>query len=134
MLKLQIFACCLTVIAGAANAQDPDPAEGHDLFAVFCATCHGQDASGTGPMAEILAIETPDLTQLSASNGGVFPVEAVARQIDGRDRALAHGGTMPLFGPFFEGKDVVMRLPSGQMMRTSGAIADLIVFLESLQG
>jgi hypothetical protein len=43
----------------------------------------------------------PDLTALNAA--GEFPVLRVARQIDGRDRLLAHGGEMPLFGPGSKG-------------------------------
>lgn len=52
---------------------------------------------GFGPMAEMLAIETLDLTELSKRNGGKFPTEAVARQFDGQSPVLAHDGEMPNF-------------------------------------
>ena len=85
-------------------------------------------------MAEILAIPTPDLTRLAAENNGVFPLEAIARQIDGRDALLAHGGEMPIFGPFLDtDQAVAFRLPSGQAMLTSQPLADVVVYLESLQ-
>ncbi|MCA8880199.1 MAG: c-type cytochrome [Rhodobacteraceae bacterium] len=119
--------------AGPAWAQEPDPANGQVLYSRHCSQCHGPDAKGNGPMAEILAIAPPDLTQLAAHNDGVFPTEAVARQIDGRAPILAHGGEMPVFGPFFGGDDIVVPLPSGQPMMTSLAIADLLAFLESIQ-
>ena len=121
-------------LAGAATAQEADVQAGRDLYMAHCWQCHGQDASGTGPMAEMLAIKTPDLTRLAARNSGVFPLEAVARQIDGRDALLAHGGEMPIFGPFLDtGRSVALRLPSGQPMMTGLPLANLIVYLESVQ-
>jgi len=85
-------------------------------------------------MAELLAISIPDLTRLAAENSGVFPLYAVARQIDGRNALLAHGGEMPIFGRFLETDQVVaFRLPSGQVMMTSQPLANLIVYVESLQ-
>jgi hypothetical protein len=85
-------------------------------------------------MAEVLAIATPDLTGLAARNGGVFPLEGVARQIDGRAPLLAHGGTMPIFGPFLDSDEhVVFRLSNGQPMMTGLPVAELVVYLQSIQ-
>jgi len=121
-------------LTGSASAQEVDLQAGRDLFMTHCWQCHGQDASGNGPMAEVLAITTPDLTRLAARNGGVFPLEAVARQIDGRDVVLAHGGEMPIFGPFLDtAKMIALRLPSGQPMMTGVPLANVVVYLESLQ-
>ena len=122
------------VAAGGASAQDVDIKAGRDLYLTHCWQCHGRDATGNGPMAEMLAIETPDLTNLSARNEGVFPTEVVARQIDGRSPLLAHGGEMPIFGPFLQSNhNVVLSLPSGQPMMTGLPLANVVVFLESLQ-
>lgn len=122
------------ILAAPAAAQEPDVEAGRDLYMAQCWQCHGQDASGTGPMAEMLAITTPDLTRLSIRNGGEFPLEAVARQIDGRDRLLAHGGEMPIYGPFLDtGQSVALRLPSGQPMMTGLPVANVIVYLQSIQ-
>ena len=121
-------------MAASASAQEPDVQAGQDLFMTHCWQCHGRSASGDGPMAEMLAIPTPDLTRLAARNNGVFPLEAIARQIDGRAALLAHGGEMPIFGPFLEtDQTVAFRLPSGQPMMTSQPLANVIVYLESLQ-
>lgn len=131
--RICLSAAALTAMfTGPLTAQDA--AQGQELYAAYCATCHGADATGTGPMAELIAIETPDLTGLSARNGGVFPAVMVASQIDGRDLMLAHGGQMPLFGRFFEGDEAVaLATPSGQPMMTSQPIADLLAWLESIQ-
>ena len=85
-------------------------------------------------MAEMLAIVTPDLTGLAARNGGVFPTEIVARQIDGRAPMLAHGGEMPIFGPSLESdQNIALALPSGQPLMTGLPLANVITYLESIQ-
>ncbi len=130
MHRLSLVSAVLALgLPGAAAAQDAQA--GYGLFEMHCAQCHGTEAQGDGPMAELLSISPPDLTQLVED--GRFPMARVARQIDGRDPMLAHGGTMPIYGRAFEGEDVVVRLPSGQPMITSKSIADLIAWLESVQ-
>lgn len=132
-MHLRTIVVALT-LAGSASAQEVDLQAGRDLYMAHCWQCHGQDATGNGPMAEMLAIATPDLTRLASRYNGVFPLDAVARQIDGRDGLLSHGGEMPIFGPFLDtGKAVALRLPSGQLMMTGLPLANVIVYLESLQ-
>ena len=132
MLAKAALVFLLTV--GTASAQEPTVEMGRDVYMTYCVQCHGVDAQGDGPMAEMLAIGTPDLTGLALRNDGTFPIEAVARQIDGRSPALAHGGEMPIFGPFFSrDQSFAMKLPSGQPLMTSLPLASLIVYLESIQ-
>ena len=123
------LATCLSALPLAAQ----DAAEGEALFQTFCATCHGPDAKGGGPMAEIMTLAPPDLTGLSAANEGEFPLMQVLRQIDGRDPLLAHGRPMPLFGAYFEGEDAAMKTPAGQPILTSKPLIDLVTWLESVQ-
>ena len=121
-------------VAGAASAQEIDVQAGKDLFVTYCWQCHGMNAKGLGPMAEMLAIDTPDLTELSKRNQGEFPTEAVATQIDGQSPLLAHGGEMPIFGPALEAdQNVTLRLNNGQRLMTALPLANLIAYLESLQ-
>jgi mono/diheme cytochrome c family protein len=119
---------------GAVSAQEPDSKLGQDLYMSYCMQCHGVDAKGDGPMAEMIAINTPDLSSLAERNDGTFPTEVVARQIDGRAPMLAHGGDMPIFGPFLESdRNVALRLHSGQTMMVGLPMANLVVYLESIQ-
>jgi mono/diheme cytochrome c family protein len=130
-MRRAILAAALAVWAAEGRAQDIE-AGGH-LYLRYCAACHGMEGRGDGEMAVILTIRPTDLRGLSDGNDGVFPAIRTARQIDGRDPLLAHGGVMPLFGDFFEGQDVAVRAETGQTMMTSWAIADLLAFLETIQ-
>lgn len=121
------------IVAGPGPSAAQDAAAGAALYGDFCAVCHGVDARGDGPMAEVLRIAPPDLTALDEADG--FPVLRVASRIDGRDPLVAHGGLMPLYGPWFEGEgaDVAMQAPDGQPVMMSRPIADLIAYLISVQ-
>ena len=121
----------LIFCAGQSVAQDV--AEGGEQFRVHCATCHGIEASGQGPMAGVMVIKPADLTALQAENGGVFPTERVVKRIDGRDALVSHGSPMPVYGHFFEGNDTAIKTPSGQPILTSKPIADLVAYLKSMQ-
>ncbi len=122
------------LLACPGFAQEISVENGRDLYRTYCWQCHGFDATGDGPMAEMLAIKTPDLTKLADRNGGAFPTEVVARQIDGRAPLLAHGGEMPIFGPSLESdQNVALATASGQPLMTGLPLANVIVFLESIQ-
>lgn len=103
--------------------------EGGVLFRQNCATCHGIEARGTGPMAEILAINAPDLTLLSARNGGTFPTVQVIERIEGETIPLAHGGPMPIFGMSLTGPSVAVDLPDGAVVSTSAPILAIVEWL-----
>lgn len=132
MKIVQLVACAgLAFVATQASAQDIEA--GAELYRSHCATCHGIDAAGQGPMAGVLVIKPVDLTALQADNGGIFPTERVVKRIDGRDALVSHGSPMPVYGHFFEGDDVAVKAPSGQPIMTSKPIVDLLAFLKSLQ-
>ncbi|WP_170784053.1 c-type cytochrome [Ruegeria lacuscaerulensis] len=119
------------MMASQAGAQDVE--EGAQLYQHYCATCHGIDATGHGPMAGVLVIQPADLTTL-ASDDGTFPVARVVSRIDGRDPLVSHGSPMPVYGPYFDGQDTSMKTPQGQPILTSQPIVDLVAYLETLQG
>ncbi|MFQ6549731.1 c-type cytochrome [Aestuariibius sp. 2305UL40-4] len=123
----------ISLIFLASPALGQDIEEGGRTFFVFCASCHGDNAEGNGPMAEILTVVPPDLTQLAVENGGEFPTVSVLRQIDGRDPEPVHSGVMPAFGMLFEGEPATMKLPSGQPLVTQQGMLDLVAWLESVQ-
>jgi mono/diheme cytochrome c family protein len=85
---------------GTAENEPRDPIErGRIAYANFCASCHGLDGAGDGPVAEYLTIPLDDLRRLKAQHGGTFPVDLVYETIDGRDDVRAHGTrVMPVWG------------------------------------
>jgi len=90
-----------TVVAATGNAQDQSPPtdEGRQDFESSCAVCHGVDGKGDGPYARSHELTTPDLTLLTARNGGVFPYRRVAEIVDGRSGLIIHGiPGMPVWG------------------------------------
>ncbi len=132
-MLLRVTLAVLSTVS-VVSAQDADPNAGQDLYFSYCVQCHGVDATGDGPMAEMLAIDTPDLTGLASRNDGIFPTENVARQIDGRSPMLAHGGDMPIFGPFLDSdQQITLSMPGGQLMMTGLPLANIVVYLESVQ-
>lgn len=88
---------CLLLAASLARGAD-----GAYTYRTFCASCHGVDGRGDGPLAERLHFEPPDLTLIARRNGGAFPAEKVARIVDGRKPLAGHGGPdMPIWGDAF---------------------------------
>src|SRR5579864_5651320 len=64
-----------------------------------CASCHGRDARGDGPVAASLKQKVPDLTVLAKNSTGVFPFARIYDLIDGREAVAAHGPRdMPVWG------------------------------------
>ena len=75
-----------------------EPSTGPDdlgarLFKTHCATCHGSNGRGDGPLADQLRRLPPDLTKFTARNGGVFPNERVQRIIEAATCPLTAIGT-----------------------------------------
>ncbi len=128
MTGLIVLALAATPVLGQ------DVATGAKIYRENCATCHGIDAMGNGPMAPILLVQPSDLTTLTERHGGEFPVTRVVTRIDGRDPLVSHGSDMPVFGEFFEGvQNVALKTGSGQPILVSQPIADLVAFLREIQ-
>ncbi|HTT23949.1 MAG TPA: cytochrome c [Candidatus Sulfotelmatobacter sp.] len=96
------------VLAYAQNRDQPPspvrPLEGSDIFQDFCASCHGRDGRGKGPVSRDLKQAVPDLTKLSRQNGGTFPASRVRSKLmfGGDQPSPAHGSkAMPVWGPIF---------------------------------
>lgn len=118
-------------LAAPALAQDLD--RGAQYFWTYCAACHGDDATGGGPMTEIMTVQPPDLTKLTARNDGVFPTAMVVYRIDGRDIVLAHGGRMPIYGDIFGAVMVPIKTEAGQPILAGEGIADIVTYLKTIQ-
>lgn len=76
--------------------------QGPDLYRAYCASCHGADATGSGPAASALVAKPSDLTTIAQRNGGAFPAARIRRVIAGDEVVASHGSReMPVWGPIF---------------------------------
>ena len=131
---LVLFLSLGCVSAHEAAPADPNPMlveVGQTEFAQYCASCHGVDARGAGPVASELRTPPSDLTHIAARNGGTFPADEIAAWIDGRLAPRAHGTReMPVWGlRFAEG------MPPGELSQdlVRGRILTLVEYLRSIQ-
>lgn len=114
-------------LQAAPEGRPAPPTTGAELFATFCAPCHGGGARGDGPMAAQLTRPPSDLTRLQLRNGGQFPAAQLERIIDGQ-RIDAHGTrAMPVWG------DVFLREQGVSRADVDARIATLIAYLRTIQ-
>ena len=101
---------------------------GGDLFRFYCATCHGYEGKGDGPVVSSLKKPPPDLRAIAARHGGHFPSEELRRFVAGDDRPIAAHGSreMPVWGPIFQSLE-----PRDPLTRIR--IENVVAFIESLQ-
>jgi mono/diheme cytochrome c family protein len=129
MFKLKCSIVVTGCVLGAAvMADDLGKAE----YMNACASCHGAEAAGDGPLAELMTVEVPALTGLAAANDGTFPLLDVIQTIDGRQGTRGHGYPMPVWGTRFS-KETETPGPYGAEAVIRGRILSLAYYLESLQ-
>jgi mono/diheme cytochrome c family protein len=133
MLAIEIVAAVAAPAAQTASQRTPPPLVieslvGEDSFSFYCASCHGREGKGDGPVARSLKTAPPDLTTLARRNGGIFPTAEVTSFIAGTGRALpAHGpGDMPVWGPIF-------RALEASDPRVKVRIQNIVAYIESIQ-
>lgn len=118
----------LAVGTGLA-ASKPTADQGRELYRIYCQTCHGEQARGDGPTAEVLKVRPPDLTLLRGDDGKFSRVEVTAA-IDGREKLLSHGTSeMPIWGLAFQQFDTDV----DQSRQAATRIESLVLYLESIQ-
>lgn len=130
-----IAAASFLALSGCApmpTQRDVMKMSGLEMYESFCASCHGVGGEGDGPVAPLIKIHVPDLTQIAHRYGGEFPTEDLHRTIDGRFDRPAHGPRdMPVWGwQFYRSetlKDPVERA------RVDALIDRLVQYLQTIQ-
>lgn len=98
-----LIAAGMAGVAGAALGSVVTVENGSALFRSYCASCHGAQGKGDGPLAANLRVAPSDLTRLAKRNHGKFDPEKVRRAVDGRSPKEIHGGSdMPVWGDAFK--------------------------------
>lgn len=125
------------VIFGVAlvSAQEQEVIDaGKREFQRSCASCHGAEARGNGPAANVLSVKPADLTQMKKKHGGTFLFWRTYDTISGRGEEVTirgHGTReMPVWGDRF-------RLEPGvneqQALGVRGRLLSLVHYLQSIQ-
>ena len=133
--SLHLLVCAVvafsSLVGFRAQAQAFGEYSGAETFHRFCASCHGTEGTGDGPVAVAIPISVPDLTLLRERRGDQFRALALRRIIDGRDAVIYHGTRyMPVWGYEFwveEGADEAAEL------RVQMIVANLVDYIVSIQ-
>jgi len=103
LVGVSALAISLIVAPAYGFAQGADI--GKQEYMDSCASCHGEDGKGYGPVAGFLKQKVADLTVLAKNSGGVFPFARAYDVIDGRQSIAAHGPRdMPIWGKQYSGQ------------------------------
>jgi mono/diheme cytochrome c family protein len=101
--------------------------EGADLYRAYCASCHGKNGKGNGPVAPALKATVPDLTVIAKNNRGQFPVARVRSILMGEEGIASHGSReMPVWGPIFHEAEAAVDLGPVRLDNS-------VKYLESIQ-
>jgi mono/diheme cytochrome c family protein len=80
--------------------------QGRKLFMTYCASCHGINGAGDGPVAASLKKHPPDLRRLQANNTK-FSSDRIRKSIIGDPSLPVHGDKeMPVWGWILTGSDI----------------------------
>jgi len=137
LLKAMTVLLALGLMTFSVASRAADPVDlGKQEYVNNCAVCHGMQGRGDGPYAAIVTSKMGDLTRLSSSNGGVFPVSRVYGALDGTRMTRGHGTTaMPIWGNIYKVKaaEYYMDIPYDQEAFVRARILALIDYLARLQ-
>ena len=132
-LALGIGAAWSASFAQTTGTRNPplviESVAGNDVFAFYCASCHGRNGGGDGPVARSLKVPPPDLRLLARHNRGEFPRSRVETFVThgAGGSSPAHGTSeMPVWGPVFRGL-------GDTATRSEVRVANLVQYLESIQ-
>lgn len=127
-----LLAALLLVVPASAGADSA----GQVLYVTYCASCHGVDGRGNGPVAGSLVKQPADLTKLDKRFGVPISRSKLSEFIDGRAEVIAHGPRdMPVWGRLFK-EEVGPGLPGTEdtTRRAIDVIVDYLISIQSIQG
>lgn len=134
------LALAIALLAGTAHAQQAPQTQqrvdvGKREFEANCASCHGIDGKGAGPITDLLKRSPPDLTQLAKKNEGVLPMARLYEVIEGSN-VQAHGTRdMPVWGRDYRVKDAEYygELPYDAEALVRARILSLLDYINRIQ-
>jgi mono/diheme cytochrome c family protein len=104
------------------------PTSGKQMYASYCAPCHGVNAKGQGPVASQLRAQPTDLTTLSKNNHGKYPDTHVVTVLQFGSEIPSHGSVeMPVWGP------ILGKMDMANDQERALRISNLSRYLDSIQ-
>ena len=91
LLCAAVFLSLIATTPARAGRSEAEGDVGRSHYVRYCASCHGMDALGRGPVAGELKKPPTDLTRIAARHKGRFRDAEIAAYIDGRADVPAHG-------------------------------------------
>lgn len=134
--RYMVLALFAASALGLGNAQSNAPTtlnqtaatSGKQMYLSYCASCHGVDGRGHGPVASSLKMLPADLTLLSRKNNGKFPDAHIDAILQYGPPIPSHGtAEMPVWGPILGKLDKAN--PEVKQIR----ISNLTQYLKSIQ-
>ena len=104
------------------------PISGKQMYASYCAPCHGATGRGDGPVGNSLKTRPADLTVLSKNNQGKFPSAHIFSVLQLGAPVPPHGAAeMPVWGP------VLGKMNQASPQERPLRISNLTSYLETIQ-
>ena len=101
---------------------------GKQMYANYCAPCHGVDGRGQGPVSSALRTPPTDLTVLSRNNHGKYPDAHVVAVLQNGVEIQSQGSTdMPVWGP------ILAKMNQGNLQDRMLRVSNLSRYLETMQ-
>ena len=131
--KYGVMLLLITPLTISDAAAEEDVA-GLEEFRASCASCHGIDGKGHGPLRKHLTIKPSDLTVLAKNNNGQYPFKKVMKTIDGRAGILVHGeSAMPVWGQRYR-EEAGLEIHFVDYERViRGRILELVYYIQNIQ-
>jgi mono/diheme cytochrome c family protein len=120
-----------TTVLGTHGCRRADeaPPSGREMYLRYCASCHGVDGKGNGPVAPSLQQPPSDLTRLAER--GRLDERYLMTVIDGRRLVRAHGPReMPVWGAVFQDELKARPYPGYTGLLRTRTLAD---YLQTIQ-
>jgi mono/diheme cytochrome c family protein len=139
MKRLLLIAMTAALAASMCYANQPnakvtipvnrtDATSGKQMYASYCAPCHGVDGRGNGNYAPALKAHPTDLTVLTKTNHGKYPDSHVSAVLLYGAEVPSHGSVeMPVWGP------VLGKMSQGNSQDRLLRISNLSHYLETIQ-
>ena len=118
---------------GRAQAQSVE--FGEMLYQQNCASCHGPEGAGDGPVSVHIQPTPPDLRQLASGNNGIYPFGAVWDSIASGSLSVHGTSRMPVWGDVFMEEALPREVHPGVSARhlVEARMLALTYFIQSIQ-